>query len=87
MNTVNSSLELKKGSLSQQILQKAGNELQTYCSRKYPGGIQAGDVAVTGPGNLKGNGVKWIFHCALPSFKKSTFVKVRSEASVVVRVF
>lgn len=84
VNTVNLSLDLKKGRLSKQILKEAGDELQDFCTKNYPDGIEAGNIAVTQPGKLQKNGVKWIFHCALPPFKKSTFVKVTQESFIIL---
>lgn len=55
------------------MLDAAGAGLQTECKRKYPTGIQKGDVAVTGPGNLK---CKFIFHGCLQKYGSSDAEKV-----------
>uniref|UniRef100_A0A8W8JYQ1 Poly [ADP-ribose] polymerase n=1 Tax=Magallana gigas TaxID=29159 RepID=A0A8W8JYQ1_MAGGI len=64
---------LRHGRGSRALLDAAGAGLQTECKRKYPTGIQKGDVAVTGPGNLK---CKFIFHGCLQKYGSSDAEKI-----------
>ncbi|XP_052772219.1 uncharacterized protein LOC128211453 isoform X2 [Mya arenaria] len=77
VNTVNKSLDLTKGQVSKMIAQKAGEKLQKECSQKYPEGIQIGQVAYTGPYELKDPGnVKYLFHSALPFHEKANVIVI-----------
>ena len=57
VNTTNENLSLSTGAVSAMIIKAAGSKLQQECSKKAP--VRLGDVAVTGPGDLK---CKNIFH-------------------------
>ncbi|XP_065934876.1 protein mono-ADP-ribosyltransferase PARP15-like [Magallana gigas] len=73
VNSTSDNLKLRHGRGSRALLDAAGAGLQTECKRKYPTGIQKGDVAVTGPGNLK---CKFIFHGCLQKYGSSDAEKI-----------
>lgn len=52
MMTTTRGLDLKKGTLSNSVLEAAGPALQAECKSKYPKGIQHGDIAVLNAANL-----------------------------------
>ena len=52
MNTAHPTLNLKQGSVSKSILEKGGNSIATECKEKYPMGIEIGQIAKSGAGNL-----------------------------------
>ncbi|VDI73334.1 blast:Poly [Mytilus galloprovincialis] len=62
LNSTSKKLDLNAGKASKALLTVAGNSLQTECKEKYPTGIQAGEVAITGGGNLK---CQHVFHTSL----------------------
>lgn len=67
MTSTTRGLDLKRGTLSKSILEAAGSELQKECATKYPNGIQHGEIAVVGSGNIK---CKNVYCGALPRFDK-----------------
>ncbi|WAR21304.1 PAR14-like protein [Mya arenaria] len=76
-NSDNMSIISDKGQVSKMIAQKAGEKLQKECSQKYPEGIQIGQVAYTGPYELKDPGnVKYLFHSALPFHEKANVIVI-----------
>ncbi|XP_067657209.1 protein mono-ADP-ribosyltransferase PARP15-like [Haliotis asinina] len=62
VNTTNPALKLADGVVSKVMLEAAGDDLQDECKTKYPSGIKAGEVAVTGGGNLS---CKQVYHITL----------------------
>lgn len=80
MNSTSERLTLKSGRGSRALLQAAGNEIQTECSQKYPTGLSRGDVAVTGPGNLK---CKIVCHGSLLKYGSKDAKKVLFTEMVV----
>lgn len=67
VNTTNGQLVLDRGQgVSRCISQAAGSTIQDQLKRDYPNGIKHGEVAESGPGNIKT--CKTIYHGALPSF-------------------
>lgn len=67
MTTSTRGLDLKRGALSEAVLQAAGPELQNECATKYPHGIRHGEIAVLSPGKLH---CKQIYCGALPRCDK-----------------
>ena len=65
MNSTSNSLDLKNGGVSKSLLAAGGNSLQDECRKNYPMGIQPGQIARTGGGNLK---CKCVFHTCLPNW-------------------
>ncbi|XP_071089734.1 uncharacterized protein [Haliotis cracherodii] len=67
VNTTNGELVLDKGQgVSRCISHAAGSAIHDQLKRDYPNGIKHGEVAESGPGNIKT--CKTIYHGALPSF-------------------
>ena len=64
INSTNSKLDLKTGTLSNCLLNACGDELQEKCSEYAP--LRTGDVAVTEAKNLK---CEYIYHIALPDYQ------------------
>ncbi|XP_046554245.1 protein mono-ADP-ribosyltransferase PARP9-like [Haliotis rubra] len=62
VNTTNPGLNLADGVVSKVMLEAAGDDLQDECKTKYPSGVKAGEVAVTGGGNLS---CKQVYHITL----------------------
>ncbi|WAQ98783.1 PAR15-like protein [Mya arenaria] len=60
-------LDFSAGTLSKTILEAAGPGLQTDAQTRYPRGIQHGQVAVLGPGNI---GCRAIYCGAIPRYDK-----------------
>lgn len=77
VNSTTYKLELRLGRGSKALLTAAGAGLQTECNEKYPTGIQKGEVAVTGPGNLR---CKFIFHGCLNRYGSQDAEKVKNLA-------
>ncbi|KAL5012887.1 hypothetical protein ScPMuIL_011438 [Solemya velum] len=73
VSSSNSKLHLKDGRASAALLAAAGDNIQTECDENYPNGIQPGEVAITGPGNLH---CCKIYHACLPKYKGSTEIKI-----------
>lgn len=61
-----SSLNLRSGSASYSLMKQGGAQLQSECEKLYPSGIQDGEVAVIGPGNLNCDNV---YLSSLPAWK------------------
>ncbi|KAK3604570.1 hypothetical protein CHS0354_026261 [Potamilus streckersoni] len=57
VNSTSQKLDLTQGALSRILLQKGGETLQQECDIKYPGGIIAGNIAITSAGALDCNHV------------------------------
>lgn len=76
VNSSNKNLDLSKGRASKALLEAASKSLQSECNSKYPSGIDYGDVAVTGPGDLD---CKKVFHGALPKWEGPKQEKVLKE--------
>ncbi|CAC5424295.1 Protein mono-ADP-ribosyltransferase PARP15 [Mytilus coruscus] len=53
VNTTSRDLNLSAGLVSQSLLRAGGSGLQDECKKKYPRGVNSGEVAVTNGGNLK----------------------------------
>ena len=58
------------GTLSKMLSEAAGPSLQQECGTKYPQGIQHGEIAVLGGGNI--HGVKQVYCVAIPRYDKHT---------------
>ncbi|CAG2207725.1 unnamed protein product [Mytilus edulis] len=52
VNTTSKGLQLNQGAVSNSLLKFGGQKLQDECSKKYPKGVDYGEVAVTTGGNL-----------------------------------
>jgi len=74
LNSTSTNLDLKSGRASRALLKEAGAALQTECSQKYPDGITAGDMAVTGSGNLQ---CQYVYHGSLLKWGQNNADKVR----------
>ena len=61
-------LVLKRGTLSNCVLEAAGPALQQECNLKFPKGIQHGELAVLSPGSVID--CKNIYCGALPRYDK-----------------
>ena len=68
VNSTNTSLDLKTGTLSRQLLIKSGDELQKKCSEYAP--LKPESVAVTEAKNLN---AKSIYHIALPDYQNDSY--------------
>ncbi|XP_071137980.1 protein mono-ADP-ribosyltransferase PARP14-like isoform X2 [Mytilus edulis] len=55
VNTTSKGLQLNQGAVSASLLSGGGKGLQHECSKKYPQGVDYGEVAVTSGGNLNCN--------------------------------
>ncbi|CAG2200838.1 unnamed protein product [Mytilus edulis] len=55
VNTTSKGLQLNQGAVSASLLRDGGRRLQDECSKKYPQGVDYGEVAVTSGGNLNCN--------------------------------
>lgn len=64
INSTNTNLDLKTGTLSKVILEKCGEKLQKKCSEYAP--LKPEQVAVTEAEKLK---AKSIYHIALPDYQ------------------
>jgi O-acetyl-ADP-ribose deacetylase (regulator of RNase III) len=65
VNSTQPSLKLDAGAVSATILAAAGQALQEECNKKYPKGIDNGDVAVTKGHKLS---CQEVFHVTLSSW-------------------
>ncbi|XP_070211879.1 protein mono-ADP-ribosyltransferase PARP14-like isoform X1 [Littorina saxatilis] len=65
VNSTSNGLDLQNGAVSSSILKAAGVSLQDECKTKYPGGIQAGDIACTMGHNLN---CMEVFHLVLCNY-------------------
>ncbi|XP_046561903.1 uncharacterized protein LOC124270885 isoform X1 [Haliotis rubra] len=78
VNTTNDKLILGNGrGVSWCLLQAAGESIQKQLTKDHPKGIGNGEVAETGPGNIKT--CKAIYHGALPNFPQSPSPNYQQE--------
>ncbi|XP_046373440.2 protein mono-ADP-ribosyltransferase PARP14-like isoform X2 [Haliotis rufescens] len=70
VNTTNEKLDLSAGPLTKSLVGVGGAILQTQCKKLYPHGIKEGEVAKTGPGNLR---CTELYHCCLPEWKSDKY--------------
>ena len=70
MNSTNTNLDLKTGTLSKVLLNKCGDELQKKCSEYAP--LKPEKVVVTEAKNLN---AKSIYHIALPDYQADPSAK------------
>ena len=63
VNSVSANLDLQKGFVSKELVEKAGDTIQKECINQHKEGIDIGNIAVTSAGNLKNH--QNIFHVAL----------------------
>ena len=68
VNSTNSNLDLKTGTLSQKLLKACGDELQKQCSEYSP--LKPEAVAVTEAKNLHAQS---IYHVALPDYQQDLY--------------
>ncbi|XP_025093185.1 poly [ADP-ribose] polymerase 14-like isoform X2 [Pomacea canaliculata] len=69
VNSSNKSLNLSWGQVSKDLLRVGGRQLQQDCTKKYPKGINFGEIAVTGKGHPVGLFCKNVIHCCLKEEK------------------
>ena len=62
MNSTTPNLNLASGPVTKAIVKVAGDSIQLECATKYPDGITAGQIAITGGGNLS---CSHIYHTTL----------------------
>ena len=67
MNSTNTSLDLKVGTLSRSLLKVGGETILQELQQKYPDGITPGKIAVSAGGNLS---CKEIYHGVLFKWDK-----------------
>lgn len=67
VNTTNSKMDLTAGAVAQALAKAAGPALQAECTKAAP--IAAGEIAVTGPGNI--NRCRCIIHINCPGYDQS----------------
>ena len=67
MNSTNGNMDLSGGAVAQALAKAAGPSLQAECTKKAP--IAAGEIAVTGPGNIRR--CKCIIHINCPGYDKT----------------
>ena len=60
-------MDLSGGAVAQALAKAAGSALQAECTKKAP--IAAGEIAVTGPGNIQR--CKCIVHINCPGYDRS----------------
>jgi O-acetyl-ADP-ribose deacetylase (regulator of RNase III) len=53
VNSVSANLDLQKGFVSKELVEKAGDTIQKECINQHKEGIDIGNIAVTSAGNLK----------------------------------
>ncbi|XP_048249263.1 protein mono-ADP-ribosyltransferase PARP14-like [Haliotis rufescens] len=68
VNTTNKNLRLNQGAVSMSISKEGGWTIQNECNTHYRKGINFGDIAETGGGNLR---CKKVYHCCLPKWPDS----------------
>ena len=83
VNTTSQSLQLNQGGVSSSILTKGGTALQLECNKRYPYGIQFGDIAVT-PQTGSLNCVE-VYHGALPNWISEIHNKKVSHLNIYTR--
>ena len=77
VNTTARNLDLTAGNISKLIMTNAGDTVQEECNRKYPGGIQYAEVAVTSAGDLQRLAkIKNILHSSLPCYTRQNHEQV-----------
>ncbi|XP_041369437.1 protein mono-ADP-ribosyltransferase PARP15-like [Gigantopelta aegis] len=62
VNSTTPNLNLLSGPVTKAIVKVAGDSIQQECKDKYPNGIKAGEIAVTGGGNLH---CRFVYHTTL----------------------
>ncbi|XP_052077921.1 protein mono-ADP-ribosyltransferase PARP14-like [Mytilus californianus] len=62
VNSTSKDLQLTHGAVSQSLLNAGGKTLQSECTKKYPNGVNPGEIAVTNGGKLE---CKSVYHGAL----------------------
>ena len=67
VNSTNGNMDLSGGTIGQALAKAAGPALQAECTKKAP--IAAGEIAVTGPGNIRR--CQCIIHVNCPGFDHS----------------
>ncbi|XP_050406446.1 protein mono-ADP-ribosyltransferase PARP14 [Patella vulgata] len=77
VNSTNGRLDLSQGAIAGALRKRGGDELQADCKKKYPKGIQLGEIAKTLAFNMKFT--KYIYHCNLPEYQKDESMKVLKE--------
>ncbi|KAK6183395.1 hypothetical protein SNE40_010884 [Patella caerulea] len=78
VNSTNGQLNLSQGAIAGALRKRGGDKLQADCNKKYPKGIQLGEIAKTLAFNMKFT--KYIYHCNLPEYQKDTSMKVLKES-------
>lgn len=76
VNSTSTDLDLKKGTASKVLLQEAGDSLQTECRQSYPNGINVGDLAITGAGNLP---CQLVYHGSLIKWGSNNAAQVHTD--------
>ncbi|XP_052263335.1 uncharacterized protein LOC127866659 isoform X2 [Dreissena polymorpha] len=66
-----------QGQCAKEIAHAAGDAIVAECMEHFPNGIEYCDVAYTSAHRLKSNGVKYIFHTALPAFNEAYMQNIR----------
>lgn len=84
VNTASKNLNLSQGAVSLSISKTGGDSIQQECKTKYPEGINFGEIAVTGGGNLA---CKIVCHGALPSWDKGTGDSKNASFSFLLVIF
>ncbi|XP_061194415.1 protein mono-ADP-ribosyltransferase PARP14-like isoform X2 [Saccostrea echinata] len=79
VNTASRDLRLNHGAVSGSISKAGGDSIQQECLTKYPDGINPGEIAVTGGGNLA---CKIVCHGALLAWDKE-----KGEAKKMLQTF
>ncbi|CAG2248583.1 unnamed protein product [Mytilus edulis] len=73
VNTTSKDLQLGKGTVSASLLNHGGSDLQKECSKKYPNGVNYGEVAVTSGAKLQS---KIVCHVSLEKWEDDSSIKV-----------
>lgn len=66
VNSVDKTLNLNKGSLSNGIATAAGQQIKDECQQNHPSGVTEGNIVVTSSGSLP---CKKICHACVPGYK------------------
>ncbi|CAG2216552.1 unnamed protein product [Mytilus edulis] len=80
VNSTSASMQLEYGAVSKSLLQAAGPGLQSECKRKYPYGIQPGDLAETSGCKMNCKVIDTFMKSCLQTADESEFVSIAFPA-------
>jgi O-acetyl-ADP-ribose deacetylase (regulator of RNase III) len=74
VNSSNCDLELRRGAVSFSIIEKGGRSIVDECRKRFPNGIDFGEVVCTKAGRMN---FKFICHSALPHWTPSAKYSIK----------